>query len=252
MMRSAIDVTTIAPIGHDEAMRITEVEFGRMLRAARELEPSDWARPTDCTGWDVRALMLHMLGTAESNASLRESAHQIRLGKRRFKEVGGHHWVDGVNEIQIRERSTLTNEEIVDRYAAIIPKAVHTRHRLPRVVRALPLVDLPEPFGRQPLGYLMDMGYTRDVWMHRVDMAQATGRPLALTPDHDGRIVADIVREWSVVHGHAFVLELDGPAGGTFTSGSGGEELQIDTVEFLRILSGRGSGTGLLSYDFPL
>jgi uncharacterized protein (TIGR03083 family) len=251
-MMTMTDVATIAPIDHDEAMQITEVEFDRMVQAAGDLHPDDWACPTVNTGWDVRALMLHMLGTAESNASVRETAHQLRHGKRLFKQIGGHHWVDGVNEIQIRERATLTNQEIVDGYATIIPKAVRTRRRLPRAVRALPVLDLPEPFGRKPLGYLMDMGYTRDVWMHRADLAQATGRPMTLTPEHDGRIVADIVREWAGVYGHDFALELDGPAGGAFTSGSGGERLEIDAVEFLSVLSGRGSGTGLLAYEFPL
>ena len=44
----------------------------------------------------------------------------------------------------------------------------------------------------------------------------ATGRPLELTPEHDGRIVADIVAEWAKLYDHAFELELDGPAGGTY------------------------------------
>ena len=50
--------------------------------------------------------MLHMLGSAEANASLRETAPDPG-GKRLFKEIGGDHWVDGINEIQIRERAGL-------------------------------------------------------------------------------------------------------------------------------------------------
>ena len=252
MMSTAIDAKAITPIGHDEAMRITEVEFGRMLDAARDLRPEDWARPTVNTGWDVRAVMLHLLGAAEANGSFRENAHQMRTGKRLFKEIGGHHWVDGVNEIQIRERSTLTNDEILDRYEAAIPGAVRARSRIPKLVRALPIVDFPAPLGRKSLGYLLDMVYTRDVWMHRVDIARATGRPLELTLDHDGRIVADIVAEWAKLYDHAFELELEGPAGGTYTSGTRGERLRIDAVEFVCILSGRGSGTGLLALELPL
>lgn len=252
MMTGTIDVGTIAPIDHGEAMRITEVEFGRMLDAAEELGPDDWACPTVNTGWDVRAVMLHLLGAAEGNASFRENAHQLRAGKRLFKEIGGHHWVDGVNEIQIKERAHLTNNEVIARLAAVIPAAVKARRRLPGVVRALPLVDFPEPVGRKSLGYLMDMGYTRDVWMHRVDIARATGRSLDLTAEHDGRIVADIVAEWANLHGLAFSLDLTGPAGSTFRSGLGGDTLQVDAVEFVCVLSGRGTGTGLLSHPLPL
>jgi uncharacterized protein (TIGR03083 family) len=225
-----------------------------MLSAARELAPEDWAQPTVCTGWDVRAVMLHLLGAAESNASIGESVHQMRLGKRLFKQIGGHHWVDGVNEIQIRERSSLTNAEVIDRYAAAIPKAVRMRQRLPRAVRALPVVDFGEVIGRKTVGYLMDMVYTRDVWMHRVDIARATGHALDLTPEHDGRIVADLVAEWTQLHGLEFELVLTGPAGGVFTSGTGGERREVDAVEFASVLSGRGSvpATGLLAYELPL
>jgi uncharacterized protein (TIGR03083 family) len=252
IMSTAIDVSTIAPIGHDEAMRITQVEFDRMLAAARELAPADWERQTDNSEWDVRAMMLHLLGAADANASLRETISQIRRGKKLFDEIGGDHWVDGVNEIQIRDRAGLSNEQLVDRYATVIPKAVRTRSRLPRPVRALPVLPIGPPFGRKPIGWLMDMGFTRDVWMHRADLARATGRPMRLTLEHDGRIVADIVREWAQLYGHAFELELDGPAGGTFVAGTDGGRVQIDAVDFVRILSGRGEGSGLLSYSFPL
>jgi uncharacterized protein (TIGR03083 family) len=252
MMTTATNAKTIAPIGHDEAMRITRVEFDRMLSAARDLGPDDWTRPTVNTGWDVRAVMLHLLGAEEANASFFENVHQMRTGKRLFKQIGGHHWVDGVNEIQIRERAALTNDEVLERYAAAIPPAVRARTRIPKLVRKLPVVTFPEPLGRKSLGYLLDMVYTRDVWMHRVDIARATGRPLELTADHDGRIVADIVAEWAHLYDHDFELELEGPAGGTYTAGTGGERLQIDAVEFVCILSGRGSGTGLLALELPL
>jgi hypothetical protein len=96
------------------------------------------------------------------------------------------------------------------------------------------------------------MGFTRDVWMHRADLARATGRPMELTPEHDGRLVADIVREWAELYGLAFSLDLEGPAGGAFSAGTGGEALRIDAVDFVRVLSGRGEVTGLLAHSFPL
>jgi uncharacterized protein (TIGR03083 family) len=251
-MMTTVDARTITPIDHDEAMRITEAEFARMLGAMCELTPEDWEQPTDNTEWDVRAMMLHLLGAAEANASMRENVSQMVRGKRLFNEIGGDHWVDGLNEIQIRDRATLRNAEIVTRYQVVIPKAVRARTRLPAPVRALPVLPVGPPFGRVPVGWLMDMGYTRDVWMHRADLARATGRPMELTPEHDGRIIVDIVREWAGVHGHAFTLELAGPAGGTYAAGAGGEHVQIDAVDFVRVISGRGERPGVLSYSFPL
>ncbi len=72
-----------------------------------------------------------------------------------------------------------------------------------------------------------------------------------LTPDHDGMIVADVVSEWAGRHGAGCTLSLTGPAGGHWTFGAGGRELELDAVEFCRILSGRGSGDGLLKTEVP-
>ena len=85
-------------------------------------------------------------------------------------------------------------------------------------MRYLPLPFGP-PIGWAPLKYLLDVGFTRDVWAHRIDIHAAIGRPMHLTADHDGRLVADIVAEWADIHGQPFELVLDGPAGGKFSQG---------------------------------
>jgi uncharacterized protein (TIGR03083 family) len=256
MTATSTDVTTIGRIGHEEAMELTAAEFDRMVVLFRQLGPDDWARPTDNDQWDVRATALHLLGAAEGNASMREGMHQLRQGKRLFKEIGGHHWVDGVNELQIRERAGVANEQIADRYAAVAPAAVKARRRIPAPIRKLRVVDFPEPIGRETVGYLMDMVYTRDVWMHRVDIARATDQKMELTTEHDGRMIADMVAEWATTFDEPFTLVLEGVAGGTYhrgdTGGPGSEPVRIDAVEFVRILSGRAPGTGLLSHPLPL
>jgi hypothetical protein len=106
--------------------------------------------------------------------------------------------------------------------------------------------------GWQPLRYLFDMGFTRDAWVHRIDIARAAGIAPELTAEHDGRIVADILAEWSRRHGQPYTLTLRGPAGGDFTGGHGGEEQAVDAVEFVRILSGRAEGAGVLRHKLPL
>jgi hypothetical protein len=90
--------------------------------------------------------------------------------------------------------------------------------------------------------------------MHRVDAAHALGRPLGLTADHDGRIIADVVAEWARRHGQPFVLELTGPAGGTYThrpDRPDAEHLSLDAVEFCRTLAGRALRAGLLATVVP-
>jgi uncharacterized protein (TIGR03083 family) len=238
-------------ITRPEARVLADQEFVRFADVAASLTPDEWATSTDCTGWDVRKMALHVLGSGDAQASVREFVHQLHRGMPLNKEIDSHHWVDGLNELQIREREHLSNDELAARLAAVGPKAVKGRWRTPAPMRYLPLPFGP-PIGWAPLKYLLDVGFTRDVWAHRIDIHQAIGRPMQLTADHDGRLVADIVGEWAGIHGESFELVLDGPAGGKFTQGSDGERVEIDALDFIRTLSGRIPGAGVLSQTLPL
>jgi len=88
-------------------------------------------------------------------------------------------------------------------------------------------------------GYLIDVILTRDPWMHRMDIAAATGTPPRLTAGHDGVIVADVVTEWAGRHGKDFELTLTGPAGGTWRSGANGPSWTLDAIDFCRAISRR-------------
>ena len=238
-------------ITRSEARGLAEEEFARTATLVASLTPDEWATPTDCTGWDVRKMVLHILGSGAAQASMREFAHQFRRGMPLNREIDSHHWVDGMNELQIRERSHLSNEELVAEVGAVGPKAVRGRWRTPPPVRYAPLPFGP-PIGWVPLKYLLDVGFTRDVWAHRIDIHAAIDRPMQLSADHDGRLVADIVVEWAGIHGQPFELVLDGPAGGKFRQGVSGERVEIDALDFVRTLSGRLPGDGVLSNPLPL
>lgn len=236
-------------INRADAPALAATEYGRFVDLARSLTGEDWSKPTDCPAWDVRALTGHVLGMMEFASSVRERVHVMRAGKRL---AGDRPTIDGMTEVQVAERSHLTVPQLLDGLATMAPRAARARRRLPAPLRWLPTPQ--EVNGVKEtwrLGYLFDVMLTRDTWMHRIDVARATNRPLVLTADHDGRIVADVVAEWARRHGQPFRLTLDGPAGGRFASGDGGEEITIDAVQFCRVLSGRGTGTGLLSQAVP-
>jgi len=238
-------------IQRKEARRLAEEEFARFATLVGSLTEQEWAMPTDCTAWDVRKLVLHVLGSAEAQASVREFAHQMRRGMPLNKQIDSHHWVDGMNELQIRERQRLSNGEAAVQLRAVGPRAVRGRWRTPPPMRYLP-VPFGPPIGWRPLKYLLDVGFTRDLWCHRIDVCCATGRPMVLTPEHDGCLVSDIVGEWADLHGEPFELVLDGPAGGKFAQGVDGERVEIDALDFVRTLSGRLPGSGVLSHALPL
>ena len=108
----------------------------------------------------------------------------------------------------------------------------------------------------KPRGYLFGIGFTRNMRMHRVDLSRATGRPIPIPAEYDGRIVADIAAEWSTLHAKPFTLHLAGPAGGTYTGGTtpGDEMIELNAVEFCRVFSGRAPRPehGALRHALPL
>ena len=249
---STIDVSSINHIGHDEAMRITSVENRKFGDLMRSLSPEQWSAQTECTLWDVRAMAAHIVGSAASQASPREFVRQKRRGTPICKELGSPFWWDGMNEFQVRERASLTTAELIAEWSTVSAKAVKSRTKMPRLIAGLKLLNLPEPVGRQPLSYLFDIGFTRDVWAHRIDIAHA----IAAEPDHDalhdGRILADIVAEWASTHGQPFSLVLEGPAGGSYAQGVGGDEIHLSVIDFVRTLAERTTASGILQHTLPL
>ena len=256
MMQTPVRTEDIPAIGHAEAMRLTEAENARLLTQLRALTPEQWQAPTDCTGWTVRDVVVHLIGSAEGQASPIEFLRQVRAGRPLTKEIGGVHWVDGLNEAQLRARADWQPADLPELWERHSAAALKARRRMPAFARALPLLPigtgLGVEIGWQPLRYLFDMGFTRDVWMHRIDIAQATGVGPELSAEHDGRILADVLAEWARRHGQPFTLTLTGPAGGTYSAGDGGSPQDVDAVEFARILSGRAEGRGILRHKLPL
>jgi uncharacterized protein (TIGR03083 family) len=230
------------------AMRLAATEYGRFADLLRMLGPGDWTRPTDCPDWDVRAMAGHALGMAQMVAAVRSFVAQNAAAAR----AGGG--IDALTSVQVRKTAHLSPDELVDRFADVGPRAARGRQRLSRTLGRLPLPEaqvVGEQRERWRFGFLFDVVLTRDTWMHRTDISRTVGRELELTAEHDGVLVADVVAEWAQRHGRPYRLRLTGPAGGEWAAGESGEELELDAVDFCRLLSGRGKGAGLLSQQVP-
>ncbi len=250
MSMTVIAVDDVRPISRSEAEGLAAAENDRILGLLSSLSDDDWSKPTDCSAWNVRALAGHILGGMEGFCSFGQLIHMMRAAK---KEAGNGSFVDGMTTVQVRERAGLSNGELVRRVGDAGPRSARFRFRVPAPFRAMKMKQelLSGKTESWRMGYLLDTILTRDTWMHRVDIARATGRELVLTAEHDGRIVADAVAEWARRHGQPFTLVLTGPIGTTFNQGSGGETITIDAVEICRIFSGRGRGVGLLNQEVP-
>lgn len=250
MNSTVTTVNDITAIDHDEAMRLAANDWDRMLDLIDDLAEDDWSRSTDCPGWDVAAVVGHLLGMLELQASPDERTRQVTTAAAIAKQTGAMR-LDEMTALQVREHAHLSPDQLRTALHAAVPLGLAARAALPAEVRAAAYEsELP---GESPftIGFLFDIIHTRDPWMHRVDISRAIDRDVVLTSEHDGRIVADVVAEWTHRHGQPYTLILDGPAGGTFTNGSSGPDLHLDAVEFCRILSGRAVGSDLLATQVP-
>ena len=229
----------VPALDHETAMQLAADEYARFLDLLRSLDDEDWTRPTECTGWDVRAMAGHTVGMALMATGLTQTLRQQAKAMRR-----GGVPLDALTALQVEEHADLTTDQLIDRFAEVGPRAARGRRRTPGFVRRMPLPAAQDVGGhkeRWTNGFLLDTILTRDPWMHRMDIARATGKPPTLTPDHDGVIVADVVAEWAGRHGRPYDLVLEGPAGGRFTGGADGDEIRVDAVDFCRLLSGRAA-----------
>ncbi len=246
MIADRTAVAGIAPFEHDEAIDLATVEFDRLLALVDSLTDADFSRPTDCEGWDVRAILGHLLGMLELQADPDDRTRQITAAAAESARTGGLR-LDALTALQVREHAHLSPTELLQALRSAVPLGLAARRALPEHVRAMPYdPELPgEP--TWTLGYLFDTIHTRDPWLHRIDVCRALDREPALTPEHDGRIVADVVRDWATRLTEGFTLTLTGPAGGAYVAGDGSVAVELDAVEFCRILSGRAPADGLLT-----
>jgi uncharacterized protein (TIGR03083 family) len=166
--------------------------------------------------------------------------------------------IDELTAKQVADHAELSTDELIASVDEIGPRAARWRAKAPWLFRKMPMKQAVGGTAETwRMAYLLDTILTRDPWMHRIDIARATGCDLELTAEHDGRIVADVVAELARRYDKPFTLVLTGAAGGEFVCGDGsGQRITIDAIEMCRTLSGRPPAdaqprTGLLATEVP-
>ena len=250
---TATDVTTITRITRDsDAEQVARAAYDQLLGLLGRLEADHWDRQTDCDAWHVADMVRHLVGAAKGHASVLQMMRQQLWGMRHKGDYDDNA-LDATNDLQVQDHAHLSPGQLVEELRRIAPRAVRGRMRTPGLMRR---VDIPLDMGgstaagqpdRLNMGHLMDAVLTRDVWLHSIDIERATGVDVPRGNGLDARIVADVVAEWAHRHGQPFRLTLGGPAGGAYRQGTGGgPHLELDAIEFCRVLSGRADA------DHPL
>ena len=109
-------------------MRLAATEYERVSLLLERLLPEHWALPTDCPGWDVRAMAGHILGMAEMVAGLPEMLRQQTLAGRAAKRSGAP-LIDELTALQVAKNAHLSNAELIGRMRVIGPRAAKFRNR---------------------------------------------------------------------------------------------------------------------------
>lgn len=230
-----------------EARTAAEQEYAALLVMLQGLDQSLWSAPTECSPWTVRDMVAHLNGAAEEAARLSVQIRHLRGARAR---VGQMSFVDALNEQQLADRRGAVPADLLTELTTLAVKAPKARMRTPLFLRRRPLPEAAGALPGDPLAYLLDVIYTRDIWMHRIDIARATGCDLpdsGAEPLVVAQVVRDLARAWPA---EPIVLTLRGGVGGTWPIGSVDEitdpaRIELDTVAACRVWSGRSDETGL-------
>jgi uncharacterized protein (TIGR03083 family) len=244
MVESFVAAAQLPQTDPDHAAGIGQAEGQATLTLLRALGDGDWTRPTDCTEWDVRTLVAHLVAQCEDSIRLGTLLRRELAGRRRYPARTA---VDAHMAVGVQDHRAASGPELVERFALLWPRAVWARRRRPGFLRRLKVDSGIPGLPRWPVAYLLDVILNRDLWMHRVDLARATGRPLVVG-DHDSQVVAQVVRDLALGWSAAPVaLELTGRAGGWWLIGAGDPVavVRADAVAYMRALSGRGDDVAL-------
>lgn len=225
------------------AESLAEIEAFTALLA--DLPDEEWGRPTASAGWTVHDMVAHVVGQHVASARPWTIPGKIKQARRRYP---GRTTLDAHNALQIVEYGTRTPEELRGLLERFGPKAVRIRLRAPGFVRrrstasTFPEENLPD----SSFAYLFDVLSNRDTWMHRLEIARATGRPFARGEHERGvvdQVLRDLAQTWT---GPPITLEL----AGRWALGEGEPvaTVRADTLDYLWHLSGR-AGNPVLDVD---
>lgn len=236
-----------------ESLRLAQAELKRFLALLDTLSPADWQRPTECALWSVKDIVAHQASHVLALTRLREFVDQFNPLKVRDYMRRGMNSLDAANQRQVDKRSTWTPEQIVGEIREHAEASMQGRQAFPALLRRVTF-GTPGYEQRMSIGELIDVIFTRDMWMHRLDICVATGQAMAQTAAHDGRITALVVRDLgrhlaTKLPGRTLRYRLTGVSGGEWMLGDGEEAeavIRMDALEFHRLASGRMGGQAAL------
>lgn len=220
---------TDALAGYIETWHTEAAELAALLR---ELDDSDWAKPTDLPGWNVRYVAAHaahlesdLAGNPQQHVDVPEAPH--------IKGLMGQY-----TEMGPLAREAMDHDQVVDEFEASVAKRY-------AMLQAKMPID-PKALGDGFAGLIGWSWATLlsnrpfDLWMHEQDIRRATGRPGGLE-SAAARHVADVfakslpyvvAKKVKARHGTTVVVDVTGPNSHTIAAkvGDDGRGVRLDEI----------------------
>jgi hypothetical protein len=190
-IRRAGDIPAVRP---EEAGALEAVELGRFQTLIERLPADAWREPVPGApkNWDVRAVVAQVTGEYAAQASFAQFRRQANPFTLRFYHNSGRGLLETVRRAQVGERMYRKPDELMEELRIAGPKAL--RHR---EIAFRPLAYFSRPGDRTlalpsvPLGPFASVA---SLWFHRLTIADISGVATALDVEHDGRIIASLLR----------------------------------------------------------
>ncbi len=234
---TVLDAAHVPYVTADEAYTLLSTALDRFLALVEPLTPEEWEQPTACTEWTVRDILAHQAGSYAGAVGYGAMLRTTPLPKK------GQLPEDALNALQLQQRLGKSPAELLTELRAVGPIGARKWAYHFRLIKPF---AIPYPGGSLSLRHLMWVIHSRDTWMHRLDICRATSRPFEQTREHDGRIVALVMRDVATclkgkLGGRAVIFDLSGIAGGVWKVGSGeaSATIQMDALDFNILASGR-------------
>lgn len=228
------------PVDRWWAIKLLEAQVDAFVELAGDLDEDAWQQPTAHAGWTVHEVLAHVTGQIQELANFGTFITRVRAARQRYPD---RFWLDAHDRVQLDELVPIAPAGLIAELARRAPVAARILRGVPGSVRSLPVSTLV-PWLRLPddrLGYLHDVLLPRNIWLARLDVAEAVGREHRFD-DHDRTIVAQVVRDITHQWREAPVtVELTGPAGGFWTIGTGPPTaaVRVAAIGLVRHLAGR-------------
>jgi hypothetical protein len=216
-----------------QAMGMLADELAATLDLLQRLDAAAWQLPAGRAGTTIRDVVIRMTLESEETGRNRRLLGRLRRA---------HLLPGAMTEARCRRRAAALAAAPADKLIAELASWGHKAADAAPWNRRTPAsrfrADMP---AGTDADYLFGVVLAREAWLHRADIAEASGQPAApgpYGPEIVRQAVRDVADAWT---GPPVLVEITGPAGGRWATSDGAPAVGVraNLISYLRLVTGR-------------